>query len=433
MRKGDGRESRAAQDLKAYWFVYTVLAFRTSSRSKDLTNFEARETADALQGFCTELIYASREPGKDKKNVAGYSPSRRALWVRPNRLNTATRDLIQLEHPNELLYEDRTLVPKLRSFTKSKSFRDWQQEPVNLRSVLDAAQQEAYFRIAGKDAPVRVPWQGAILVGHDPKRDGEKGVFWIGIRKTHVERARDPESHQSFWLRNDDEVLELFVPLEGSRWFRELGTLSLDIFRKRPERFNDLCRALGEACRQQWRSLFPPTSESGGIPRIRSVYTEYIDDLTAWERHLHVLLTDHRGQGARWVADGGIVVLFTNQSFDTLTTALPRILRRAKVGRVRFLVICKDSILEWVKRFPWTWLIIMLPPRVGEELLTGIAATYARQGQVKNARWCLDAGLRAAKDHDWNPDTFTHMLDLIDDTGGPRVLREILSAIRASQ
>lgn len=427
MRKGDERESRAAQDLKAYWFVYTVLAFRTSSRSKDLTNFEARETADALQAFCTELMYASREPGKDKKKVAGYSSSRRALWVRPNGLNTAARDLIQLEHPNELLYEGRTLVPKLRSFTKSKVLRDWQQDPVNIRSVLDAAQQEAYFRIAGKDAPVKVSWQGAILVGHDPERIGEKGVFWIGVRKAHVERARDPESHQSFWLRNDDEVLELFFPLERSQWFRDLGTLSLDIFRKRPEHFNDLCNALGEASRQQWRSLFPPVSDLGRIPRIRRICTSYIEDPTAWERHLQVLLTHPRGQGARWISDGGIVVLFVNHSFDALSTVLPRILRNAKVGRVRFLAICKDSILEWVKRFPWTWVITMLPSSAGEELLTGIAETYVRQGQVKNARWCLTAGLRAANDHDWDPDTFTQILGWIDDTGGPRLLREILS------
>ena len=182
-----------------------MLAFRATSRSKKRDSWE---TAAALQVLCTDLTFAAREPNENKRSVAGYSPVRRALWLRPNRLSDTTRDLIPLEHANELLYEDRTVVPKLRAFTKSNAFHDWQREPINIRGVLDPDQQVAYFQIAGKDAPVTLRWRGAILVGHDPKQPGEYGVFWIGVRDHHPSRARASERDQAFWLRWHSDFLE---------------------------------------------------------------------------------------------------------------------------------------------------------------------------------------------------------------------------------
>lgn len=74
--------------------------------------------------------------------------------------------------------------------------------------ILDHAQQDAYFAIAGKDAPVKLRWSGAILVGHDPHQPDERGVFWIGVRDRHPSRARASEQDQAFWLRWHPDFLE---------------------------------------------------------------------------------------------------------------------------------------------------------------------------------------------------------------------------------
>jgi hypothetical protein len=386
----------SARDLAAYVFVYCAMAERESQKA-------AKTPMEGMGFLLHREQFAMGEPAQYPERRVGYSAAHRALWVRPVRAGS---------HHKDLLYENRTLIPKLRAFAGSLAFQAWQERPVDITHLLKPAQQEAYAEIGGSRAPKRVACRGAVLVGHDKDREGERGVFWIGLRDTHVERVQQPEEAQTFWLRQHPNTLERLGALPDGPWTPPPGILSLDAFHTAPGRFLPLCRALRTEFNGRWKDIFATAGlDDPGLRgrRPRTIFMNFEDD-QSWEAHLTRLLTDPKLPANRWLREPSTIVLFSCQAFTAIESALPRLLRTSELNDIRLLVVDPEAVLRWVRHYPWTWATGFLSAAQGEQALARIAAHFLSSGQEEIAKYCAIAGLLMADRKSWEYDPFVELL-----------------------
>lgn len=381
-------EPLGSRALRAYAFVYTAVAFDLErwwphgSPSPGSRRHQTREAALTLW----ELPYPPGEPKQQSSAPTGYSRRHDALWLRPHRLlkprdANLRRLLSQNELPDvqQLFYEGRTLVSKLRGMTLPLSdslvSMPGPAAPhlfpsgIPVRDVLSADQLSRYRRIAGLHSALTLKHRGVLLVGHDPRSD--PGIFWVGVRCL-PELARHPEQVQARWLREHPDYV-VRAPASPVTKLESLpGASTSPVYW--PEDFTsglvaDLEHALQSSRCAQQRVLFGsatfipfPANDAGDLPQ-----------------------TDGR------------VVLVTYRSMADATLDLGQRLLKASASRVQQWVIMDYARLDWELSFgcPWVWPLHdrTQPDEKRGEVLLAQARIFRERGDQDRARRALATAL----------------------------------------
>lgn len=375
---GAGRTVRR-RALRAYALVYSVLALAEDVLPADeamkravrvLLTPEQRDVEDRTPPLDD---FPFGEPERSRASC-GYSALRDVLWVRPHQF---FRDDESRMHGSSmaavvrLLERDRYLWPRLRRFFGSPRWKDWQTDDVRVyaksSSDLSARDQAAYRAIAHAHGQARVPYRGALLVGHDA--DKLPGVYVLGVR--HQEWLVQASSEERLWwlLQPPDFV----APLLGDVGRVDLSSClrqspSVRAFVGRERAFRSMGRALLSWHDNPvpdpwyWRRRKPdvallPYVETScfGTGTHFACFLPYTDDPARVVGDLHTALVEAQQDGVLTHRTTVVVVCAlslraTECAVAEVAAGYPDLCRD-----VRFQVVDGPTIEALGRRYPWIW------------------------------------------------------------------------------
>ncbi len=375
---GAGRTVRR-RALRAYALVYSVLALAEDVLPADeamkravrvLLTPEQRDVEDRTPPLDD---FPFGEPERSRASC-GYSALRDVLWVRPHQFFRDDESRMygsSMAAVVRLLERDRYLWPRLRRFFGSPRWKDWQTGDVRVyaksSSDLSARDQAAYRAIAHAHGQARVPYRGALLVGHDA--DKLPGVYVLGVR--HQEWLVQASSEERLWwlLQPPDFV----APLLGDVGRVDLSfclrqSPSVRAFVGRERAFRSMGRALLSwhenpvpdpwywRRRQPDRALLPCVEEFRFGPEVHlACFLPYTEDPARVVGDLRTALVAAQQDGV--LPHRTTVVVVCSLSLRAAECAIAEVAAGdpGLCGNVRFLVVDGPMIEALGRRYPWVW------------------------------------------------------------------------------
>lgn len=252
---GGARRTVRRRALRAYALVYSALTLAEDVLPAD----EAMKRAVRVLLSPEQRDAEDRTPPLDdfpfgepetSRAFRGYSALRDVLWVRPHQFFRGDESRMHgssMAAVVRLLEDDRYLWPRLRRFFGSPRWKDWQTTDVRVYAKpsggLSSEDQAAYRVIAHAHGQARVPYRGALLVGHDA--DQLPGVFVLGVRRQEWLVQASPEERLWWLLQPPDFVTPLLQDVGSvDRWFWPHSVPSVGRFVERERAFRSMGRAL---------------------------------------------------------------------------------------------------------------------------------------------------------------------------------------------